>query len=297
MDVPRPKLVSVVIPTWNRAKTLSRAIDSVLAQTYPTLELIISDNASTDETPSLIESYCRRDSRVRYLRSTTNRGPVKNWIYGISAANADLVKVLFSDDVLAPNYINVTASLWAGERPPRFAYTGFGFDASSESSNEKCAPRVVEESPYSFLFKSLVTHGDVPVSLSAGLFLKKDLLKALQMPILPPAGAAFDFLATGVGYDQAVYLYAAAEAEWIACIPSTLVHFGTQADSISIATNRRQPGSLMLAYLWAQLRFIERSYQARCITRLLLSAVVRAQIFKHNIRHHSWIVKMLPIRV
>ena len=63
--------VSVIIPTYNRAHYLQRAIDSVLNQTFQDFEIIIVDDASTDETPKVVEVF--HDWRIRYFRHETNR--------------------------------------------------------------------------------------------------------------------------------------------------------------------------------------------------------------------------------
>lgn len=92
--------VSVVIPTYNRAELLSRAIDSVLAQTYDDFELLVVDDGSTDDTEAVVTAY--DDDRVRYLAHETNRGanPARNT--GIEAAEGEFVAFLDSDDEWRP---------------------------------------------------------------------------------------------------------------------------------------------------------------------------------------------------
>ena len=68
-------LVSIGLPTYNRATSLGRAVESALTQDYRNIELIVSDNASTDETETLCAEFCRRDSRVRYLRDNLRMTP------------------------------------------------------------------------------------------------------------------------------------------------------------------------------------------------------------------------------
>lgn len=73
MDDRNLPLVSVVIPTYNRVRTLPRAIDSVLNQTYQNLELIVMDDGSEDGTEEYVKNMA--DPRVRYRKSDTNMGP------------------------------------------------------------------------------------------------------------------------------------------------------------------------------------------------------------------------------
>ena len=65
-------LVSVVIPTCNRAGLLKRAVNSVVGQTYARLEIIVVDDASTDNTREIVRGF--KDDRIRYLRHDENRG-------------------------------------------------------------------------------------------------------------------------------------------------------------------------------------------------------------------------------
>lgn len=72
-------LVSIGVPVFNGAKGLVRALDSLLEQDYSNLEIIISDNASTDATPEICGKYARKDSRVKYCRSEENLGAIWNF--------------------------------------------------------------------------------------------------------------------------------------------------------------------------------------------------------------------------
>jgi glycosyltransferase involved in cell wall biosynthesis len=74
-----PSLVSIGIPTYNRAELLKRAIESALNQDYKNIEVIISDNASTDDTESICQFYCNQDARLKYVRHSQNRGPGANF--------------------------------------------------------------------------------------------------------------------------------------------------------------------------------------------------------------------------
>lgn len=95
MDKP---LVSVVIPTYNRAHLLSRAIYSALAQDCPELEVIVVDDGSTDETPRLITQF----ETVRAIRFERNRGGAAARNAGIKAARGEFVAFLDSDDEWLP---------------------------------------------------------------------------------------------------------------------------------------------------------------------------------------------------
>lgn len=95
-------MVSIVMPTFNRAEYLSESIDSVLRQTYKDFELIIIDDGSTDSTPELMKYYKKLDKRIKYVRKEKNEGIAKARNLGISFAKGDYIAVHDSDDLMLP---------------------------------------------------------------------------------------------------------------------------------------------------------------------------------------------------
>lgn len=90
------KTVSVVIPAFNRASTVLRAVRSALRQTYPVLEVIVVDDCSTDNTVETVEAI--GDPRVRVIRNSVNSGACKSRNAGIEAAVGEYIALLDSDD-------------------------------------------------------------------------------------------------------------------------------------------------------------------------------------------------------
>lgn len=105
MDRP---LVSVIIPTFNRAATISAAIESVFQQTYREIEVIVVDDGSTDETPEVLRRF---EDRVRVFRQP-NAGPSSARNRGIAAARGSLLAFLDSDDVWLPEKIEWQVELF-----------------------------------------------------------------------------------------------------------------------------------------------------------------------------------------
>jgi glycosyltransferase involved in cell wall biosynthesis len=99
----RSPRVSVCIPSYNAARFLPAAIDSVLAQSFTDFELIVADDASTDDTPKICERY--RDRRFHAVRSHERLGQAGNWNRCIALARAEYVSLLHADDQLAPGYL------------------------------------------------------------------------------------------------------------------------------------------------------------------------------------------------
>jgi len=92
--------VSVLIPTYNRSGLLQKAVKSALAQSYDHLEVVVSDNASTDDTQNLMQDIVSSDVRVRYIRSPYNLGPIRNWRKSFDSATGKFCLVLCDDDFL-----------------------------------------------------------------------------------------------------------------------------------------------------------------------------------------------------
>jgi len=108
--------VSVCIPTFNRAEMLKRAVASVQAQTEKRIEIVISDNASEDNTQQTAFELGKSDPRIRYVRNATNLGMVRNWNRCLSEAKAPLMCLLNDDDTLAPKAVE-TARAVLGRHP------------------------------------------------------------------------------------------------------------------------------------------------------------------------------------
>lgn len=98
---------SIVIPTYNRADLLKRAVGSVLAQTCTDWELIVVDDCSTDDTPAVLAACC--DPRLRVFRNDPNRERSASRNRGIEAAQGDYICFLDSDDLYLPNHLATLA--------------------------------------------------------------------------------------------------------------------------------------------------------------------------------------------
>jgi GT2 family glycosyltransferase len=99
-------LVSVVIPTYNRAYCLGRTIDSVLAQTYQDFEIVVIDDGSNDDTGKMLERHYGHEKRVRYFYQQ-NQGVCAARNHGFRVARGDFVALLDSDDVWKPWKVEV----------------------------------------------------------------------------------------------------------------------------------------------------------------------------------------------
>lgn len=97
--------VSIGMPVFNGGKYIREALDSLLAQTFTDFELIISDNASTDGTEAICREYEEKDSRIRYVRQTENRGAAANFRFVLGEARGEYFMWAACDDVWDVKYI------------------------------------------------------------------------------------------------------------------------------------------------------------------------------------------------
>jgi glycosyltransferase involved in cell wall biosynthesis len=129
-------LVSVIIPTFNRSAYLREAIESVLCQTHPTLELIVVDDGSTDDTGQIVQSYLQ-DPRVKYVyQANHGRSAARN--HGASLARGDWLGFLDSDDRYLPSALE--AHLKILSECPHVGMTIGGYryiDAEGRGSEER----------------------------------------------------------------------------------------------------------------------------------------------------------------
>jgi glycosyltransferase involved in cell wall biosynthesis len=103
-------LVSVIIPTYNRSKTIARAVNSVLAQTWKEIEVIVVDDGSTDQTKDVLSQY---GDKIRVIRQQ-NGGPSAARNTGINASKGDIISFLDSDDEWLPSKTERQVRLFQG---------------------------------------------------------------------------------------------------------------------------------------------------------------------------------------
>lgn len=104
-------LISIGIPVYNGDRFIHEALVSILTQSYEHLEVVISDNASTDGTRDICEACASADNRVRYYRQPTNRGAAWNYNFTFQQSKGDYFKWAAHDDLLGQNFISRALSV------------------------------------------------------------------------------------------------------------------------------------------------------------------------------------------
>ncbi|MCW2941163.1 MAG: hypothetical protein JWN00_4148 [Actinomycetia bacterium] len=122
-------LVSIGIPTRNGAERLGKAIKSVLAQDHQDIELVISDNASTDDTEEYCRALAETDSRIRYHRQPENIGVLNNFIEVGRLAKGTFFRWMSDDDWIEPICLSQSLQAFAEDErlvlvTSQIAYTG-----------------------------------------------------------------------------------------------------------------------------------------------------------------------------
>ncbi|RXJ45399.1 glycosyltransferase family 2 protein [Gelidibacter gilvus] len=110
--MPKQSLVSIIIPTFNRAHLIGETLDSVLAQTYTNWECIVVDDGSTDGTSQLMEAYCAKDPRFQYHHRPKERPKGANVCrnYGFEQSIGEFINWLDSDDLFSNNKLEAQVS-------------------------------------------------------------------------------------------------------------------------------------------------------------------------------------------
>lgn len=160
------ELVSVIIPTYNRAHLIGDSIRSVLAQTYSNLEIIVADDGSTDNTEEVIAAIS--DSRLRYLRQP-NRGRSNARNHALSIASGKYITFLDSDDLYLPNKVELQVNYLKSHPGVGMVYTSaYCINGQGEMLAHK-----YEASVSGFIYESIAFFTPVTITLPTVMTYRK----------------------------------------------------------------------------------------------------------------------------
>ncbi len=152
-------LVSIGIPTYNRAaRNLRKVIERSLNQTYRNVEVIVSDNCSSDETPELVRSI--EDPRLRYFRQETNIGPNNNFNYCLNQARGDYFLLFHDDDMIDEDFVEACISSLKPGQSVGAIFTGVRIIDEHDNVRNEYANRATARSATDFIrgwFKGTTT--------------------------------------------------------------------------------------------------------------------------------------------
>lgn len=116
-------LVSIGMPTYNRASGyLKQALQSAVSQTYQNIEIVVSDNCSSDDTESVVKSF--NDPRIRYYKQKDNIGPLNNRNFCLQQSQGEYFLLLFDDDVIDVDFISTCMNARTSGSKPGIILTG-----------------------------------------------------------------------------------------------------------------------------------------------------------------------------
>ena len=163
-------LVSIIIPTYNRACLIGETLDSLIEQVYRNWECIIVDDGSTDGTDKLIEKYLCKDERFQYYRRPSNlpKGVSSSRNYGIEKARGDYINFFDSDDIMLPDFLNKRIQIFIQKPETEVvfcAYKCFDQDGiQNQTYNNSYSGNIIDD-----LFNSRVNFGPLSYMLKAEL--------------------------------------------------------------------------------------------------------------------------------
>jgi glycosyltransferase involved in cell wall biosynthesis len=241
-------LVSIIIPTFNRASTIERAIRSALNQTYTNIEIIVVDNCSTDNSNRIIKKLQSEFDVIKYSINSSNIGPVRNWLECVKQSSGEYIKILFSDDELEHDWIEKSINIFLEYKDIGFVYTPaliINQTFNGLSYNYFDHSKILYADDYIFLNYFYLS---MPVSPCCAIFRKSDVITSLVKEIPNPFNLVYSN--TGAGNDLLLYLKVASSYPKVYFLKDTRVKFYGGTDSLTMSNN------LTLNYEFTKIHFL-----------------------------------------
>ena len=153
-------IVTVLIPTFNRAHLLPECLESILAQTYPYLEIIIINDGSSDKTSEVVKPYL---DRITYIEKV-NGGKASAVNRGLKYARGEFIWIMDDDDLALPNALEQHLEVFNKDPSADFTYSGYYFETPdlSESKRKKVIYRPAFKGTKNNLFLSFMFGASYP---------------------------------------------------------------------------------------------------------------------------------------
>lgn len=262
-------LVSILIPTYNRKYKVVNAINSALNQTYKNIEIIVSDNCSSDGTLEHLNKLYKNVNNIKIIGNSINSGPVVNWINCIENSSGEFSKLLFSDDTISQNFIEETVKLLKSDFDIGFVYSPALIEINlrkrlyynTYNSTRKLLSRKIEN--------RFLINLNVPVSPGAALFRRSDLLENILTFIENPREK--DFNVYGAGTDLNIYLRLLNKYKYVYFTNKTKSFFNGDNTSFTVNNN------LDYYYQTVRLNYIKGGYSVR---EIIIKMIIKFKVTK-----------------
>lgn len=288
--------VSIIIPVYNREKIIEETLKSALDQTYDDFEIIVIDNKSTDNTYELLEKKYAQNLKVKLFKNNENLGPVRNWKKCIEEASGEYIKILWSDDQISKDFLEVTVPILEKNIDIGFIYSKvliYGENFKKENYN---FGKTGKYEILSFIKSVAIGPKSVPVSPGCALFRKKDIEKNLVINLENPK--KLDFSKYGAGNDLLLFLLTYPEYKYFYYIDEIKSYFRAHNDSFSISNN------LVEYYNYSIVYFLEKHHELKELkeirdlfyTKLFLKNKYMIKNKKYNFKY-GYIVKKIVHKI
>lgn len=164
-------LISVIVPVYKVEKYLKRCVDSILAQTYPCLEVILVDDGSPDGCPAICDEYAREDRRVRVIHKE-NGGLSDARNAGIDAAKGKFLGFVDSDDYVHPRFYELLLQALKEE----------GADIAGCDVKKVCKTEKIEEKEQQPIQRTVYSGREATANLYDAQMYKKELFEEIRFP-------------------------------------------------------------------------------------------------------------------
>jgi len=280
------KLVSILIPVYNREKLVEETARSAMNQTYENIEIIVVDNKSTDNTWQVLERLAKEDKRIKIFQNKENIGPVRNWKRCIDEASGEYGKILWSDDLIAPYFLEKTVPFL--DNPD----VGFVFTQTELFCDNSDFKSILYSIGNTGIYESLeyinglasqgrMNNNLYPTSPGVALFRLQDLKKNLLVDI--PNKVNSDFAMHAIGNDLLIYLLTANQYKKFAFVNEKLLLGRSHEGSISVQSG---VGKLGLHYNLAFAYFAE-NYMPDIIEKLNANILATIEVFNEEAEKYN----------
>lgn len=166
-------LVSVLMPCYNCAAFIQKAIESVLGQTYTHFEFIIIDDGSSDQTPAIIEQYALRDKRIKFYRNEVNRKLIYTLNRGVQLAEGEYILRMDADDISHPQRLEKQLNFMLEHPETDICSAGYCYINLSDKPVQDSFPKttLTKACYFQSFFSTPLTH---PVILARSEVMKKN---------------------------------------------------------------------------------------------------------------------------
>ncbi len=281
--------VSILIPVFNRKDFIAECIHSALDQTYKDFEIVVVDNASNDGTWEICQKFAEKDRRVRIFRNETNVGPVRNWLRCISEARGEYGKILFSDDLMFPGFLEHTLP-YLGDPEVGFVSTAVLVGSTPANGVVTYAISNKIEHLSSYRYFELMMGASVPYSPGAAIFRMADIRANLHTSF--PTRIPRDFAKNGAGPDILLYALTALNYRQMVILPGAEVFFRIHKSSFTIAnSDNAVTKGYHAALAWFYRTKLSQSHWTRYVARIWLLKVKNSRrlssLRKHCLEHEG----------